>query len=127
MHSIAEIVGDVKRKSLPPNSVKHERISLAAGYPHPPSRAMVGEGPPRYLGPKSRKKFSKNPPERGGAAASIPAGGDGALGSGRTGIAWVAVNMKRRHACAGSEPPVTWFIGVLSSLPSHTPATKSAV
>src|SRR5205807_10183547 len=88
----------------------------------------AGEGSPRYLGLKSPKKLSKNPPpERGGAAASIPAGGSGVLGSGRTGIAWVAASMKRRQVCAGSELPVTLFIGALSSLPSHTPATRSAV
>ena len=53
--------------------------------------------------------------------------GEGALGSVRTGICFVAANMKRRQVCAGNEPPVTLFIGELSSLPNHTPATRSAV
>ena len=48
-------------------------------------------------------------------------------GNGLTGIACVAASMNRRQVCAGNEPPVTLLIGVLSSLPSQTPATRSAV
>src|SRR3546814_3898997 len=35
--------------------------------------------------------------------------------------------MTRPQSCAGSEPPVTLFIGVESSLPNQTPVTSSAV
>ncbi len=35
--------------------------------------------------------------------------------------------MKAFHTVAGTEPPVTRFIGVLSSRPTHTAATKPPV
>ena len=71
--------------------------------------------------------MSNKPPERGGASATKLAAGSDPLGKGRTGIALVAASIKRRQVCAGNEPPVTCFIGALSSLPSQTPATRSAV
>jgi hypothetical protein len=54
-------------------------------------------------------------------------GGAGAAGSGRIGIERDAASMNWRQVCAGNEPPVTLLVGELSSLPSHTPATRSAV
>src|SRR3954465_2385676 len=51
----------------------------------------------------------------------------GALGKERVGTPLVAASMKLRQAKAGNEPPVALFIGVLSSLPNHTPATRSPV
>src|SRR5439155_1151884 len=115
-----------RRDPHPPRCARHP-------HPHPRERGDRARRArwvrvPHHLGPKSRKKLSKNPPPGcGGAAATTPTDGDGAPGSGRTGIAWVAASMKRRQVCAGNEPPVTLFIGALSSLPSQTPATKSAV
>ena len=69
-------------------------------------------------------RVSKNP-RTGAATAAIPEGG--ALGNGLTGSDRVAASINRRQVSAGNEPPVTLFIGALSSLPSHTPATRSAV
>src|SRR5262249_58642345 len=80
------------------------------------------------LGPKRPKKLSNSPSREGdGAAAMTRGGGAGALGRGRTGMVRIAVAINRRQVCAGSEPPVTLPVGELSSLPNHTPATRSAV
>src|SRR5438067_1060679 len=57
----------------------------------------------------------------GSCRISVMAGGR------RTGIARVAPSMKRRQVCAGNEPPVILLVGELSSLPSHTPASRLAV
>src|SRR5690242_14314823 len=82
-----------------------------------------GQGSGHHLGvePNKPKKLSKRP-GRGGASAMTLAGGRGPPRNGRTGVPRVAASMKRRHVCAGSELPVTLFIGELSSLPSQTPA-----
>src|SRR6516225_5144611 len=93
---------------------------------HGPPRIRGGSG--GGPGRNNPKKFSKSaPPVRAGVSATTLTGGTVEFGSARTGIGFVAASMKRRQACAGSEPPVTLFIGELSSLPSQTPATRSAV
>ncbi|MCY1333616.1 hypothetical protein D9M69_193480 [compost metagenome] len=51
-----------------------------------------------------------------GLSTSAPAAG-----------AAIASRMKSRQICAGKAPPVTPFIGVSSSLPTHTPATSGSV
>ena len=76
--------------------------------------------------------LARSLPRRKGLARSLPSmlaaqQSARALGKGLTGMPAIAVSMKLRQARAGNEPPVTRFIGVLSSLPSHTPATRSAV
>ncbi len=47
--------------------------------------------------------------------------------SGFTGWPRMASTMKACQVRAGSVPPVTFFMGALSSLPSQTPVTRSAV
>src|SRR5947209_16686285 len=79
----------------PPSPAPRERVPSGA-------RRVRVRATPHHHGVNKPKILSKKPPpERGGAAASTPAGGSGVLlGSGRTGIAWVAVSMKRRQVCA---------------------------
>jgi len=47
--------------------------------------------------------------------------------SSRTNVLSQRISPAQVQASAGREPPVTLFIGVSSSLPSHMPATRSAV
>ena len=75
---------------------------------------------------RSRRRLNK-PPADWAACAATCCGAGAASGSGRIGMPRVAASMKRRQACAGSEPPVTLRIGWSSSLPNQTPATRSAV
>ena len=49
------------------------------------------------------------------------------IGSGSGGLPVSAAVMKSCQMRVGRLPPVTLFIGVLSSLPTQTPVTRSAV
>src|SRR3954469_22499776 len=104
--------------TVPPYGGAHQLCGAG-----PDTSRVGGAGAPgSAIQPSSRSSAEAPPASDGGLFA-----GAGPLDSGRAVLPCVALSMKFRQRAAGRVPPVTWFIGVLSSLPSQTPATRSDV
>src|SRR5690606_30688136 len=122
-------IARVRRAAYRPRMIS--RMDLA---PPPLSPTALGgtgrrieEGAPTSLGIDGLSALT---PRTGVVGRTCAIGGCEDLhspGRSLTGTPLWAAAMKSCQATAGSEPPVTPFIGCPSSLPNHTPVTRLAV
>src|SRR5882724_12024402 len=94
------------------------RVTIVSSQPWSDS-----EGASDLVPPACGFGYSPSTPGMIAATSDVRSGS----GSGRTGSPSSASAMNACQSWVGRLPPVTFFIGELSSLPTHTPVTSSAV